>query len=213
MERNDLEQWKAKEVARLLTLVETERRYYQEMVAVLPVAVEVLAADRQVLSANRAFRQILGLRSSDLRGKTIEQILPSDRLIEKIRDVHTTGIAQASFAVEHGGRHFNLGIVPIHNWDDESELETLLMVQEAGGDVKSPAPVVEYVVATEPLGEIPAILWKADPATLEFQYVRGDVEPLLRYPAAHWTGTPKFFEERIHPDDRRATLDFYHMAI
>ena len=37
MERTDFEQWKAKEVARLLALVETERRYYQEMVAVLPV--------------------------------------------------------------------------------------------------------------------------------------------------------------------------------
>ena len=33
MERADLEQWKAREVARLLSLVETERRYYQEIVS------------------------------------------------------------------------------------------------------------------------------------------------------------------------------------
>lgn len=212
MERNDLEQWKAKEVARLLTLVETERRYYQEMVAVLPVAVAVLSADRHVLSANRAFRQTFSLRSSDLRGRTIEQILPSERLIEKIRDVHTSGIAQASFALEHGGRHLNLGMVPIHNWDDESDVETLLLVQEMG-EGKTPAPVIEYVVPPEPLGEIPAIVWKADPSTLEFRFVRGDVEPLLNYPAAHWTDNPKFFEERIHPEDRQSTLDFYHAAI
>ncbi len=212
MERNDLEQWKAKEVARLLTLVETERRYYQEMVAVLPVAVVVISADRQVLSANRAFRQAFGLRSSDLRGRAIEHILPSERLIEKIRDVHTTGAGQASFSLELGGRVFHIGVVPIRNWDDESEVETLLMVQEAG-EGKSPSPVIEYVVPVEPMMEIPAIVWKADPATLEFRYVRGDVEPLLNYPASHWTGTPKFFEERIHPDDRQSTLDFYHTAI
>jgi two-component system cell cycle sensor histidine kinase/response regulator CckA len=212
MERNELEQWKAKEVARLLTLVETERRYYQEMVAVLPVPVVVISAEREVLSANRAFRQAFGLRLVDLRGRKIEQILPSERLIEKIRDVHTTGAAQGDFAMDFNGRLFNLSIVPIHNWDDDSERETLLMVQEAG-EGKTPAPVIEYLVAPESMMEIPAIFWKADPKTLEFRVVRGDVEPLLRYPAAHWMGTPKFFEERIHPDDRQSTLDFYQAAI
>src|SRR5580704_7527996 len=121
MERTDLEQWKAKEVARLLALVETERRYYQEMVAVLPVPLVVLAVDRGILSANRAFRQTFNLRSKDLRGKTIDQILPSDRLVEKIREVHATGVSQTGFALEHSGRHFILGIVGIRNWDDESE--------------------------------------------------------------------------------------------
>ena len=103
MERNDLEQWKAKEVARLLALVETERRYYQEMVAMLPVALVVLSADRHISSANRAFRQTFGLRSSDLRGKTIDQILPSDQLIEKIRDTHVSGVPQTGLALEHEG--------------------------------------------------------------------------------------------------------------
>ena len=62
MERTDLEQWKAKEVARLLALVETERRYYQEMVAMLPVPLVVLSEDRGVSSANRAFRQTFDLQ-------------------------------------------------------------------------------------------------------------------------------------------------------
>src|SRR3984957_15253117 len=132
MERTELEQWKAKEVARLLALVETERRYYQEMVAVLPLPVVVLSADRGVSSANRAFKQTFNLRSKDLRGKTIEQILPSDSLIEKIREVHVTGVPHTGFSLEYHGRHFTLNIVGIRNWDDEGELETLLVVQEAG---------------------------------------------------------------------------------
>jgi len=208
MERTDLEQWKAKEVARLLALVETERRYYQEMVAMLPVPLVVLSVDRTVSSANRAFRQTLGLRSKDLRGKTIEQILPSDRLIDKIREAHITGASQIAFPLEHEGRHFNLGIVPIRNWDDESEVETLLIMQQAA------APAVERVVtAPEPLSEIPAVIWEADAETLEFRSVRGDVEPLLGYPGEHWTGTRRFFEERIHIEDRRSTVDFYLAAI
>jgi PAS domain S-box-containing protein len=205
MERSDLEQWKAKEVARLLALVETERRYYQEMVAMLPVALVVLSADRHISSANRAFRQTFGLKSSDLRGKTIEQILPSDPLIEKIRDVHITGVSQTAFPLEHEGRQFSLAVVPIRNWDDETEVETLLMVQEAANVAQAPA--VEH--RAEPLGEIPAILWDADAATLAFRSARGDLEGLLGFPAAHWTGDPKFFEERIHPDDRAATMELY----
>jgi two-component system, cell cycle sensor histidine kinase and response regulator CckA len=208
MERTELEQWKAREVARLLALVETERRYYQEMVATLPVALVVLSEDRQVSSANRAFRRTLGLRSNDLRGKTIDQILPSERLIEKIRDVHTTGVLQTAFPLEHEGRQFSVSIVPIRNWDDESEIETLLMLQEAGG-VTAPAP--QPIV--KPLADIPAIIWEADAATLEFRSVRGDAETLLGFPVAHWTGTPKFFEERIHPQDRAAALEVYHAAI
>jgi PAS domain S-box-containing protein len=220
MERSDLEQWKAKEVARLLALVETERRYYQEMVAMLPVALVVLSADRHISSANRAFRQTFGLRASDLRGKTIDQILPSERLIEKIRDVHITGVSETGFPLQHEGRQFSLAVVPMRNWDDESEVETLLVLQEA-----AKAPIVEQVVEPfaehvvervlepipEPELEIPAILWEADAATLAFQSVRGDLE-LLGFPAAHWTGTPQFFEERIHPEDRAGTISFYRAA-
>jgi PAS domain S-box-containing protein len=206
MERADLEQWKGKEVSRLLALVETERRYYQEMVAMLPVPLVVLSADRHVSSANRAFRQTFGLRSIDLRGKMINEILPSDRLIENIRDAHISGVPHPAFPLEHEGRQFSLAVVPMRHWDDESEVETLLMVQEAVV-VKAPAAVPEA------WGEIPAIVWQADGATLEFRSVRGDVDQLLGFPAAHWTGTPKFFEERIHPSDRTATLAFYRTAI
>src|SRR5258708_29403386 len=131
MERADLEQWKAREVARLLALVETERRYYQELVAMLPVPVVVLSADRNFASSNRAFRKALGVTTNDLRGKSIDQILPSHRLIEKIRDVHTTGVSQ-TVPVEDEGRQFYVAIAVIQNRDDESEVETLLVLQDAG---------------------------------------------------------------------------------
>lgn len=207
MERTDLEQWKAKEVARLLALVETERRYYQEMVAMLPVPLVVLSAGRYVSSANRAFRKALGLSSNDLRGKTIEQILPSERLVEKIRDVHTAGTSQAALSLEHEGKQFHVTILPIRNWDDEGELETLLVFEEA----RAISAGIERTTA--PLLEIPAIVWEADAATLQFRSVRGDAEPLLGFPAAHWTGVPKFFEERIYSQDRPAAMDFYRAAI
>src|SRR5437016_6112630 len=93
MERTGSEQWKPREVARLLALIETERRYYQEMVAALPAPLAVLSGDRSIVSANRAFRRIVNLRNEDLRHRTIEQILPSEELVERIRRAHVHGEA------------------------------------------------------------------------------------------------------------------------
>ena len=130
MERIDSRQWSAREVARLLALVETERRYYQEMVASLPVALVVLAGDLSLVSANRAFYQLFSLRTEDLRRKAIEQLLPSEVLLEKIRGVHLDG-SRADLFLDLGIRSFRIAIIPIRNWDEETDAETLLMVERS----------------------------------------------------------------------------------
>jgi len=260
MERTDFEQWKSREVARLLALVETERRYYQEMVATLPVALVVLSADRAIVSANKAFRQTFGVRSEDLRRRTIEQIIPSAQLIERIRDTHISGAAQPDLYLDIDGRPLRISLLPIRNWDDEGELETLLMVEDlrtignmlatmgfSAGFSTSPSSATQsaepspeaQVVEAPSTGEtgqesaesvpetssetavsesiagteMPAVLWRADAATLAFTLVRGAAEQLLGYPVSHWTGTPQFFSERIHPEDRASAMLFYEAAI
>ena len=210
MQRIDLEQWRAKEVARLLALLETERRYYQEMVASLPVALVVLASDRSLVSANRAFRRSFGLRAEDLQGKTIDQILPSERLIEAIRSAHTGGAPNPKFVVELGERVLRVAAVPMRSWIDEGEDETLLMLEDLGGieRLRTAAPASRAVPA-----DLPAIVWQADAATLKFTSVTGDAERLLGYQVSHWLTAPRFFSERIHPDDRVSTMACYQGAI
>lgn len=248
MERTDFEQWKAREVARLLALVETERRYYQEMVATLPVALVVLAADRSIVSANRAFRRTFEVKSDDLQRKSIEQIIPSPQLIERIRDTHLNGV-QPDLYVDIDGRPLRIAILPIRNWDDEGELETLLMVEDlrvisamlptigypapvvepAPAPVAEPAPEPVVEIAPQPASEVaapaapevasisdaamPAVLWRADSSTFAFTTVWGAAEQLLGYPVSHWLETPKFFSERIHPEDRAVTVRFYDSAV
>src|SRR6266849_2628032 len=160
MVRTDFEQWRAKEVARLLALVETERRYYREMVAALPVALVVLSAERAIVSVNPAFRHMFGVRMEDLRGKNIEQIVPSERLVEKIRDVHVHGIPQPALILEFGERQFRIAVVPIRNCYDESEVETLLVVEDLAGlepvrsaepPVPSPEPAPVTIAADLPV--------------------------------------------------------------
>jgi two-component system, cell cycle sensor histidine kinase and response regulator CckA len=218
MERTDFEAWNGREVARLLALVESQRRYYQEMVAGLPVGLAVLSADRTVVSANRAFRQAFGLRIADLRGKTIEQILPSDRLIEKIREMAIQGIPQPGFLLQQSGKLLRIAIRPLRNWDEETGMETLLMIDDVS-DVRlgapaiaGPAAAVSSAAAANASSAV-AILWRADANSLQFTNVAGGVEQMLGYPASHWLKSPAFFAQRIHKEDREAVLALYRTAI
>src|SRR5665213_1555674 len=214
MERTDFEQWKGKEVARLLALVETERRYYQEMVATLPVAIAVLSNDRSIVLANRAFRQTVGLRSDEIRRRPMEQILPSAELIERIRAVHIEStadtISHASLIVPFGDKQLRVDVRPIRSWDEEMDLETLVVIQDFSGasiaTVKPSAPPF-------PDAELPAVVWQADAATFEFLAVSGSAATSLGFPAEHWLNTPEFFEQRISEEDRTATLALYRSAI
>jgi PAS domain S-box-containing protein len=207
MDRTDFEPWKGKEVSKLLALVENQRRYYQDLISALPVGLVVLSANRSVVSSNRAFRQTFGVRYDDLRGRSIEQILPSDRLIENIRRTMVDGSPQAPLQVEHGGKTWRVTILPLRNRDEEMEMETLLVVEDLTG-LPGTAPA-----AASPFENVPAVVWRADAAGLQFSAVSGRAEQMLGYAAAYWLKTPNFFAQRIHQEDREAVLALYRTAV
>jgi two-component system cell cycle sensor histidine kinase/response regulator CckA len=215
MERTDFEQWRSREVARLLALVETERRYYQEIVAMLPAAVAVLSAANTVAYANRAFRQLFHLRGEELRRLTIGQILPGSDLEERIREVQASGTAPEPIQVQAQDRVYRVSIVPTRNWDDENEIETLLLIETgpAGALAPAPAPAPEPVPPQPALADVPAAIWQADAATLQFTAVNPGAVHLLGFPAEHWLNQPKFFEERILADDAGPVLELYRGTI
>ena len=65
MERPDIGPWSAKDVARLLALVEAQLGYYREIAAALPIPVAVVSKDRSLLWTNRAFRERFGTKVPD----------------------------------------------------------------------------------------------------------------------------------------------------
>src|SRR5665213_1346698 len=69
MERADIGHWSARDVARLLALLEAQLGYYREIAAALPIPLAVVSKDRSVLWTNRAFRKRFGTRVPD-RGFT-----------------------------------------------------------------------------------------------------------------------------------------------
>ena len=131
MERTDLDQWRAREVARLLALVETQRRYYQEIVASIPVGLMVLSADLSILLANRAARKIFGLQTGDSPHRRMDTILPTS-LLDRIEEVLKTGVAATGVGVEttRDKRRLRVGILAIRNWDEEAAQEALLTIED-----------------------------------------------------------------------------------
>jgi CheY-like chemotaxis protein len=201
-------EFKAREVARILALVESERRYYQELVAILPVPLAVLSVDGFVESANRAFRQLFKVRAEDLGRLSIDKVLAVTDLPAKIQEAQTGDAAPfvAAAVVSGSERTLRIAVSSVRNWSDENSLETLLVVEDLGASAP-PAPAVSVPA------DLPAVMWTADSASLRFQSVLGSAEELTGFPAEHWIGHPEFFEERIYGEDRARVLALYRAAI
>src|SRR5208282_3007866 len=152
MERTDLDQWRGREVARLLALVETQRRYYQEIVASIPVVLLVLSSNFSILLANGTARKIFGLHTGE-SPRRMDTILPA-ALLDRIEEVLKTGVQQVGLMVENGRdkRRLRVGIQAIRNWDEEAAQEALLTVEDLAEfeQVQPAAPIAAEPEPVEP---------------------------------------------------------------
>jgi PAS domain S-box-containing protein len=215
MERADLEQWKAREVARLLALVGTERRYYQEILASIPVGLLILAPDLAIVSANRAVRKLFGLSGSLLRVRP-DALLPG-WVLDRVVEVLKTGVAQTNILVSQPatGRRLRIGILAVSTWDDESSPEAALSIEDLSGveEERVPVPVSAPITGTELVDNLNAVAWTLDLASTSFLFVSRNATRLWGYAPEHWTNNASFWMDRVHPSDRDWVTQSYRQAI
>ncbi len=235
MERADLDQWRGREVARLLALVETQRRYYQEIVASIPVGLLVLSSDLSILLANGAARKIFGLHTGG-PARRMDNILPAS-LLDRIEEVLKTGVQQTGVMVENGRdkRRLRVGILAIHNWDEDAAQEALLSVEDlsevgmlpevlAAPAAEAPpdasvmpiAPVAEAlpaVSAQQFVDNADAIVWAVELPSMNFVFASPQAEKLLGFAPEHWTSHPSFWLDRVRDSDREWVAKSYERAI
>lgn len=134
MQRVEHEFWKRADVARLLALAEAERRYFQEILAALPVAVAVAAKDGSLRAANRAFREMFALRAEEVAQADMSRLFPGAPVAEWIREVIETGspVEECELMAGEGGdaRRFALMLDRAPAWQGEQREEALLTVLE-----------------------------------------------------------------------------------
>lgn len=203
MDRADLEHWKGREVARLLALVDSERRYYQEIIAAAPMPLAIVSSQGELLSANRALKHLLNIRPEELRRRTLVQVIPAPEIEAAIHDACDRGTAHENLPLQLGGRAFRISVIPFRTWAENGEYEALVTFRDEGGQAEHPPE----------LADLPAVFWALDAEKMHFTSVSGAAEELMGFTSDHWIPAPGFWLERIDPADRAAVSDFYAAAM
>src|ERR1700748_481789 len=63
------------------------------------------------------------------------------------------------------------------------------------------------------LQSIDGIVWEADAHMKHFTFISNHVQPILGFSPEAWIDNPAFWEERIHPDDRRIVANYRKLAM
>ncbi|MEN6605471.1 MAG: PAS domain-containing protein, partial [Bryobacteraceae bacterium] len=216
MIRADRQIWKNREVSRLLALVETERHYYQQIVAGLPSALLVISPELRVVSANERSFEVLNLPSEDVLGRRLTDLLPVAELASRVAEVLKSGAPQRNILLEApekaGARPLVAGISLLQPVEGE-EAGVLLAIEDlsaAGG--LTAAPKRAEARYQDLLDGLDAIVWECDAATFQFTYVNRRGEEILGFPAKEWVETPDFWAGRVHPEDRDLVSAFHRAA-
>ena len=175
MDRVEFDYWKPRDVSRLLSLVEAERRYFQEMMALLPVGVALVSPALDLTMTNRAFRRLLGIERENVADRKLDDLLGlpalGDRVTETLATRTPRSILVPGAETPRGKRTLLLSLQPFREWDDESSPEVLLALEDVtelvGGLLPaSAAPPVREIEATPAMAAASAmIMAKIGPAT------------------------------------------------
>jgi len=225
MERPEQKETALSHAARLLALLELERRYYQELFITFPIPAAVFSASGQLVLLNREFRDRFGIEESDVGRLQYGGLFPGLEAGAKAKEVLDTGTPLTGWRVDipsvSGTRASTVSLLRTQNWE-LGQAELLVMVQDAPATVKpagrSIAAAVAAAVAQGPAAAMPVrrhaedldvLFWEMDRKTLRFRGVGARALELTGVRREDWTTAAEFCQNYVHPLDRQAYLDFY----
>lgn len=175
----------------------------EELFENLPMGLAVLdLADPGDISTWRLAS--INARASNLVPPSIETFLSSASL----RLGSSVDLPKLYREVLSRGRPRTLGMVETRGLATQSERPCMVSAFPAGPrSVGISFEVVSgHALAERRLAQtcefVGAILWRADPETLQFTYVSGQARAILGYWLERWTGETNFWQRHLFPDDR-----------
>jgi CheY-like chemotaxis protein/PAS domain-containing protein len=203
LERTDFEIWTAADVARLLTLVENEKRYYQELLLVAPVPMAVVGRDLTLQSMNKAFRSRFQIRQADMVQSRLTDWMPAAIIEERMQQAFAQnapvlGISLTAWTPEGVGRPCRLSIVPLPN-PYAAQSEEALVVAEEPELAGSQTAVV--------LDEQLAVAWELEPSSGEVRLFNSAAGGLIG------PGGAKAWAKRVHPEDHARVAWVYEAVL
>ncbi|MDX2149689.1 MAG: response regulator [Bryobacteraceae bacterium] len=166
-------------MARLLALVEAERRYYQDLIANLPTPLMVLSIDKHLVYANRSCRELLGLRYEDIGRMRVDSLLPSPELAAALDQRRPQVVP-----VTANGRRFTVAVRLTRSWEDPDSEELLLVIEPAPEAALLPGAERWQCEAGGPCVALEQRVMQAEPAAR--QSFRQFVERSTTQSGRHW---------------------------
>lgn len=207
MERPEFEQWKPKEVVRLLALVETERRYYQEIVSTLPVSLLIVGPDLHAVSANRQFRLRTGKKNDDILGKPLAAILNVEGLDELAKQVVSTSLPAPRQDLHWAGQPISVTVLPLRNWQEDPESEALIVIEDQSSAAPPLTPAQAKAISIA--DSFDGMLWELDYAAGGLTHASAGAEILFGYPVERWLKDPEIWALRVAASERKRVDEFY----
>ena len=159
MDRVELDHWKPRDVSRLLSLVESERRYFQDLMALLPVGVALVSPSLTLTLTNRSFRRMLGIDRDAAADRKLDDLLDmkslSDRVRETIASRRSSSVLNPSTPTSRGARSLLVSLQPFREWDDEGVPEVLVTLEDVTDLVGSPVALPIEPAAAAALPDAP----------------------------------------------------------
>ncbi len=128
MERFENQRWTAKDVARLIAVFESERRFYDEIVTTLPFPLATVSAEGVLLSANPAFLREFKLTSEDIDRRSLHAVF-GDSSWKSMLMPYEPGTLQT--------RKHKVLLTPVPRWD-RGEREWVVVFQEQISSLPEP---------------------------------------------------------------------------
>jgi PAS domain S-box-containing protein len=192
--------------------------FAQEMVDNVPVGLLILSPDLNVLSANRTFLEAFHVRSQEVIGRALTEVIQAEEPPRRI--IGSTGAASGPHDVlldlavpgAMGTRPTRLTLTQISNGQGKGRLLLTMEDQTESERLRAAAEASERRLR-ELVQSIDAIVWEAEAKTQQFTFVSQRAEQILGYPAGLWLTQPDFWVEHLHPLDRERAVDARQKAI
>lgn len=131
MERFENQRWSSREVARLIGVFESERRFYEEIVTTLPVPLATVGADGAILSANQMFLELFKVGREELERKSLNFVFGEIPWRHALRPYEPGTLVAGNFKVQ---------FTPVPRWDrGETEWAVTFIEQPVPPPIPAPA--------------------------------------------------------------------------
>jgi diguanylate cyclase (GGDEF)-like protein/PAS domain S-box-containing protein len=180
-------------------------------------AVGILHAtvDGRILEANRALCEMLGYTGAELASlSTRDLTYPEDRDRQDSQRVDLVSGKSSRFTGEKRYLRKDGGVIWV------TRTVTLARAPGTGAYLIQTIEDITERKRTEQalqqsqkqyaglVDSLESIVWEADPQTFQFYFVSRQAEKLLGYPVERWLADRTFWQNHIHPDDRKWAVDY-----